>query len=264
HRDSIRPGFSRRLALVPEGRAPLQCVDGAPMIPRLTDPAEKIPPAALSEIRRAALRAGRMAAALGTAVALAFAALALAGCSRDRAVGTRSTGTLPQKRGPARPDAPDVLVVLVDALRADHLSCYGYPRPTSPSLDRWAQGAALYTRAYTQATHTRMSIASLFTGSRPTVHRLRSVELASDDRAKDAGATTDALSSNFTTLAESLYAAGYETWGFSANPHVSSELGFDQGFLTFWETSTRRGSEMIDRLLDEWGRRPVTDATQPA
>ena len=239
----------------------MQGGDGAPMIPRLADSAERIPPTAVPDIRRAGFRPGMTVAALGAA-AMALAALALPGCSREGAVWTERRGGPPT--GEAAPSAPDILVVLVDALRADHLSCYGYPRATTPSLDRWAQGAALFTRAYTQATHTRMSIASLFTGSRPTVHRIREVDLPTDDHAKGTGATTDALSGRFTTLAESLAGAGYETWGFSANPHVSSELGFDQGFSRFWETANRKGSEMIDRFQQEWGRRPATLAPGPA
>ena len=187
-----------------------------------------------------------------------LAAAALAGCSRDRAAWTERRGPPPAVPGDA--GAPDILVVLVDALRPDHLGCYGYPPPTSPSLDRWAGGAALFTRAYTQATHTRMSIASLFTGARPTVHRIREVDLPSDEHPKGTGSTTDALSGRLTTLAESLGAVGYETWAFSANPHVSTELGFDQGFTGFWETTSRRGSEMIDRFLDAWRRRPASGA----
>jgi arylsulfatase len=136
--------------------------------------------------------------------------------------------------------------VLVDALRADHLSCYGYARPTSPSLDRWAQGAALYTRAYTGATHTRMSIASLFTGSRPTVHRVREVDLPSESKAASAGATTDALSGGSRRSPNRWTRAGYETWGFSANPHVSSELGSTRVHGVLGDPQPQ-GSDMVDR-----------------
>jgi arylsulfatase A-like enzyme len=108
-----------------------------------------------------------------------------------------------------------------------------------------------------------MSIASLFTGSRPTVHRVREVDLPADNPPTRAGATTDALSGRFTTLAESLSAAGYETWGFSANPHVSSELGFDQGFTRFWETTSRKGSEMVERFLRDWRGRPADAPARP-
>jgi arylsulfatase len=224
------------------------------MIPRLTATTETIRP-------RAGRRPAFAGAAAFGALALTLGAIGLGGCSGDRAHWTELKGAPPS--GAPSGTAPDILVVLVDALRADHLSCYGYPRGTSPSLDRWAGGAALFTQAYTQGTHTRMSIASLFTGSRPTVHRIREVDLPADKHPMSAGATTDALSSRFTTLAESLSGAGYETWGFSANPHVSSELGFDQGFAEFHETSSRGGSVMVDRFLDEWRDRPAPSGRRP-
>jgi arylsulfatase A-like enzyme len=210
------------------------------------------------------MRTARKAATAAAAVA-AILLLGASRCSRaeraEPAVWTERRG--PSPSGTASASAPDILVVLVDALRADHLGCYGYARATSPALDRWARSAALFTRAYAQATHTRMSVASLFTGSRPTVHRIRQVDLPADDDGSGAVMTTDALSEKFTCLAESLDAAGYETWGFSANPHVSSELGFDQGFTSFQETRNRRGSEMTERFLEAWERRPRGPGAPP-
>lgn len=231
------------------------------MIPRLNPSTERLPRRFFPRGPRSAARLMKAGLVALVFLVVALAALALGGCSRGRAIWTERHG--PPPAGEAKPSAPDILVVLIDALRADHLGCYGYTRATSPSLDRWAQGATVFTHAYTQATHTRMSIASLFTGSRPTVHRVREVDLPSDDRASSAGSTTDALSGRFTTLAESLGGAGYETWGFSANPHISSELGFEQGFSGFWETSSRRGSEMIERFLQEWRRRPAGGEGRP-
>jgi arylsulfatase A-like enzyme len=68
-----------------------------------------------------------------------------------------------------RADAPapgaSILLVTVDALRADHLGAYGYARPTSPSLDALAANAVTFERAYTSAPHTSFALASLFTGS---------------------------------------------------------------------------------------------------
>src|SRR6185503_13841916 len=127
-------------------RPPLQCEDGAAMIPRLDRPTDRI------QTRARAGRRGRRFARLAVA---ALFALGFAACSREPASWTTRHGA--RASGSADASAPDILVVLVDALRADHLSCYGYARPTSPSLDRWAQGAALYTRAYTGGTHTRIS-----------------------------------------------------------------------------------------------------------
>ena len=63
-----------------------------------------------------------------------------------------------------RPNRPNVMIVLIDALRADHLSSYGYERSTSPNIDRFASDSVLFTQAISHSTYTKTSIASLFTG----------------------------------------------------------------------------------------------------
>ncbi|MEM7308485.1 MAG: sulfatase [Planctomycetota bacterium] len=139
-----------------------------------------------------------------------------------------------------------MLVLMVDTLRPDHLGCYGYGRDTSPRLDRWAEDAALFERAYSHGTHTRIATASLFTGTLPTVHRIENVELKPGPGGEN---VTDGLAGSLTTWAESLGAAGYETWALSANPHITAELGFAQGFTHFWETGERSGGAMVDAFL---------------
>jgi arylsulfatase A-like enzyme len=77
---------------------------------------------------------------------------------------------LPQ--GPHRLDA-DIVLITIDAVRADHLGCYGYPRPTSPNIDALAARGARFEHAYTQAPHTSFSLASLMIGKYyPTLARL--------------------------------------------------------------------------------------------
>jgi hypothetical protein len=66
---------------------------------------------------------------------------------------------------------PDVILITVDALRADHLSLYGYRKLTSPILDEFAGHAAVFTSAITQAPYTKAAIASLMTGLYPTSHQ---------------------------------------------------------------------------------------------
>ena len=76
--------------------------------------------------------------------------------------------------GPHRPDA-DIVLITIDAVRADHLGCYGYARPTSPNIDRLAARAVRFEHAYTQAPHTSFSLASLMIGKYyPTLARLAS------------------------------------------------------------------------------------------
>ncbi|RMH18267.1 MAG: hypothetical protein D6696_13415 [Acidobacteria bacterium] len=111
---------------------------------------------------------------------------------------------------------PDVLVYLIDTLRADHLGCYGYPRPTSPQIDALAAEAALFEHAIAQSSWTKASVASIFTGRWPLAH--------------GANLRTDALAAAAQTLAETLHHHGYATAGFVTNPNVTSAFGFDQGF----------------------------------
>jgi arylsulfatase A-like enzyme len=78
----------------------------------------------------------------------------------------------PLPDGPRRPDA-DVLLITIDALRADHVGAYGYTRATTPNIDALAARGTRFTRAYAQAPHTSFSVASMLTGKYfPTLARL--------------------------------------------------------------------------------------------
>ena len=119
-------------------------------------------------------------------------------------------GEPPRERG-----RPHVFIYLVDALRADHLACYGYRRPVSPNVDAFAKEATVF-RAIAPSSWTKASVASLFTGLSPLVHR-----------AQDRG---DTLVPEALTLSDLLGAAGYRTYALYANNWVSGRFGIDQGF----------------------------------
>jgi arylsulfatase A-like enzyme/HEAT repeat protein len=148
---------------------------------------------------------GRRAAALGlaaaTAAGVAFSVVSLAGsqvlryaahertamtslalrglptslephtaAGAERKVAEAALPPLPD--GPRRPDA-DVLLITIDALRADHVGAYGYKRSTTPNIDRLAATGVRFARAYSQAPHTSFSVASMLTGKYfPTLARL--------------------------------------------------------------------------------------------
>jgi arylsulfatase A-like enzyme len=114
-----------------------------------------------------------------------------------------------------------VLVVVFDALRADHLSQYGYPLATSPGLERLRARATLFRNVYAPASYTTASTASLMTGLSPAAHgaRLQGAKLLPERL----------------TLAELLSARGYRTRGVSFNPVVAHVSGFTQGFDDFVE-----------------------------
>lgn len=114
---------------------------------------------------------------------------------------------------------PNIILIVLDTLRPDHLSCYGYPKPTSPNLDRIAAEGAVFEQAYSTAPWTLPSHASMFTGTFVSRHGL------------DTG--QEKLAEHFVTLAEFLQRAGYFTASFSSNIWVSEFTGLARGFEYF-------------------------------
>jgi arylsulfatase A-like enzyme len=153
---------------------------------------------------------------------------------------------------------PDIILITVDALRADHLGIYGYDRPTSPSIDAFARGAVVVRDHISQAPYTKASMASLFTGLFPTAHKVvtSSVTFAAAMTGHVAGSlpTTDVLDAEATTLAEQLAAAGYQTVGLDTNPFLLREFGFAQGFSDYEFLSDEsnvftRAADVVARAL---------------
>ncbi len=119
---------------------------------------------------------------------------------------------------------PDLLIVSIDTLRADHLGVYGYERPVSPTTDEFAAGAVVFENAFSQSPKTAISHMSMFTGLYPEAHGVRQWTAEGGER----------LSSDVPTLAQALLQNGYQTAGIGGGGHVRRELGFDRGFAT-WE-----------------------------
>ena len=115
----------------------------------------------------------------------------------------------------APPKAPNVILIVVDTLRADHLSCYG-KRNQTPAIDALAADGTRFSHAYSQASWTRPSFGTIFTSLYPSSHR--------------AIHKSDALPDAVVTLAETMQGAGYATVGFANNINVAPLFGFQQGF----------------------------------
>ncbi len=153
----------------------------------------------------------------------------LTGCARPTAVASL-------------PERPNIVVVLVDTLRADRLSLYGYGRPTSPQLDRFAaERGVVFRAASTNAGCTYPSVNSLLTGLDP--HRILA-------RLDDVGF---AIPPEMPSLAERLRAAGYSTAAISASLIVRATPsryngvgGFDRGFERFDESCLMRGAGCVN------------------
>jgi arylsulfatase A-like enzyme len=117
------------------------------------------------------------------------------------------------------PRRPNVIVYLIDTLRADRLGCYGYGKPLSPAIDAFAADAVLFENTMAQSSWTRSAVASIFTGMAPPGHAVY-------DR-------KDGLTADVVTLAELLQGAGYSTASFVASGHIGPKWGMTQGFDTF-------------------------------
>jgi arylsulfatase A-like enzyme len=131
---------------------------------------------------------------------------------------------------------PNIIVLLVDAMRADHLGCYGYGRNTSPEMDTLAREGVVFKNAYSPSSWTLPSTASLLTSLYPREHG------ATD--------TTKAIARKAVGLAERLHKAGYDTAAFSANYSlVTAERGFDRGCDHF-ELLVKEGSEVSAEELN--------------
>jgi arylsulfatase A-like enzyme len=114
---------------------------------------------------------------------------------------------------------PNIVVYLVDTLRADYLGGYGHRAPTSPRFDAFAREAVLFEDAWAQASWTRSATASIFTGLHVGAHGVDR-----EDRALPASAVT---------IAERLKPAGYRTGAFVGNHLLGGRFGFEQGFDTW-------------------------------
>lgn len=114
---------------------------------------------------------------------------------------------------------PNILLIIMDTVRADHLSCYGYPLPTTPHLDRLAEEGVLFTNAISTGGWTIPTHASLFTGTFPCFHGARDGHPILDE--------------SIPTLAETLRNYGYQTAGFTNIGWLTENTGLTRGFDTF-------------------------------
>lgn len=122
-----------------------------------------------------------------------------------------------QAAGPPADDRhPNILMVSIDTLRADHVSAYGYPKPTTPHLDQMAAEGARFARAISNCPWTLPSHITMFTGQEVGVHGIRT--------------TNSALSPSALTIAKLLKTSGYRTMGIGSAPYLKAMYGNAVGF----------------------------------
>lgn len=153
--------------------------------------------------------------------------------------------------GTAPPDGPirRVYLITIDALRSDHLSCYGYPRDTSPVIDHLAAEGVRYGLCYSLGNRSELSLSSILTSLIPSAHGVGKTE----------NGQAHPLSPDVTTLAEALASGGYLTLGFLTNPYLKRGLGLDQGFEFVDEFYYHYRKLVVFRLLEKIGLMRVPD-----
>ncbi|MEW6073203.1 MAG: sulfatase-like hydrolase/transferase [Planctomycetota bacterium] len=181
---------------------------------------------------------GRRAAGGGGIVLLLAAALGGGGCGTD---------------GAAPPPPSFVLLVSIDTLRADHLACYGYDRPTSPRLDAVAREGVLFEQAFSQSAQTLTSHKSIFAAKYP-------LTLVAEATGADLAAlaaleaplsfTVDCFAGVRESLVSAVREAGWKTAAFTDGGYVAAELGFATG----WDAFNDEGGGFAGVLAraDQW------------
>ena len=150
---------------------------------------------------------------------------------------------------------PNVVFVVLDTLRADHLELYGYGDSTAPFLARVGKQSAVFTRAFSTSSWTAPATASLFTGLYPTRHGVmlgfRAKLRREAERATETTIRVGKLPSSVATLPEHMKRLGYRTYGIATNVNIGSAMGFDRGFDRFLNL-TNEPAESVLKTLRGW------------
>ncbi len=137
----------------------------------------------------------------------------------------------------------NVILLVIDTLRADHLGCYGYDRNTSPHLDGLSGRSILFRDVTAQAPWTNPSVATLMTSLYPSSHHMLTLR---------AGGRLRTLDGDIETLAEVFRDHGYRTAAFTANPWLVSGIGIERGFETYRNLPLTTRAITLNGMAVEW------------
>ncbi len=173
---------------------------------------------------------------LAIVIAAALVSGLLPGCAHD---------TPPHER-------PNVVLIVMDTVRADHLPFYGYARNTAPFLATLASRGTVCVGTQSTSSWTAPATASLLTSLHPLQHAVTSGILAQQERQRiDPHITLTRLPEAVETAAEVFQEQGYETCGITDNLNICEGMGFAQGFTTF-ENSCDDGSSAVNARVKKW------------
>lgn len=169
-------------------------------------------------------------------IAILSGLLSLAGCKNGASRLRSDTGSTVR---------PNIVLVSIDSLRADHLGAYGYPKPTSPFIDRLAREGVRFDTAISSTSWTLPAHAALFTGLVDSAHGARTPK--------------SRLAEDYETLAERLGADGYETLGLYSGPFLHPDFGLSQGFDRYVDCTSFGVSDRDPRKSHGASHRDITN-----
>ncbi len=146
-------------------------------------------------------------------------------------VSTGKYHKLPDHVFPSTPARPNVIILTLDAMRADAMGCYGYPKPTTPGIDCLARNSLQLAESIAAAPYTTSSVASLMTGRNAMYHGVYHIG--------------DPIPGHLRTLAEHFTLSGYQTYGVTAMMSIDGDFGFSRGFIRYREVYTP-GNSIVD------------------
>ena len=136
---------------------------------------------------------------------------------------------------------PNIVLIVIDTLRADHVGAYGYPRTTTPALDRFAAKGVVFSHAITPAPWTAPTLASVMTGEYPSRHGLLAT--------RDTKVTVAAIRDDVPMLAERLSAHGYRTVAIVNNDWINAVGSFKRGFQTWHKLPATQLADSVNTFV---------------
>jgi len=152
-------------------------------------------------------------------------------------------------------DLPNVVLIVIDTLRADHLPFYGYKENTTPFLSKIAKKSVIFEKAFSTSSWTAPATASIFTSLYPFQHRVISNMLATlqfNESVKEKfKIKLNRIPKEIETLGEIFKKKGYSTFAVTDNTNIGKKEGFDQGFDKM-ETYSYKTAEIVNQTVKKW------------
>lgn len=150
------------------------------------------------------------------------------------------------------PERPNIVLIVVDALRADHLPFYGYGEDTAPFLSSLARRGAVFANAYSASNWTVQATATVMTSVHPFQLITHPEDYAGGGEALGSEFRVGALAATAPTLAMALKKRGYRTFAVSSNLFVARGSGFDRGFDRFQDFPMKADGRELNAKVREW------------